>query len=255
MSTVLIVGLGDMGERVAWGLAAGGRTRRIVLVGRSQPRLEIQAARIASSSDCVVEPVVLDALAQDRVAELLDRVRPDLVVQCASLRSPWALVGREDGAARGVAAAGLGLRLPHQLPVVLAVMRAAKDAGYDGPIANLSLPDLTGPVLRSLGLAPTVGLGNVGMMLRRVRAVLRAGAPEAQLPVVRVLGHHSQVYGVMQALEPASPDDRCRVYLGEDGQRDDALAYLAEPLAPGVGYNAVTGGCLPARDRSAAARS
>jgi len=33
---------------------------------------------------------------------------------------------------------------------------------------------------------------------------------------------------------------RCRVYLGEDGQRDDAVAYRAPALAPGLRYNAVT---------------
>ena len=41
-----------------------------------------------------------------------------------------------DPAARPVAAAGLGLRLPYQLPVILSVMRAAKGAGYAGPVAN-----------------------------------------------------------------------------------------------------------------------
>jgi hypothetical protein len=64
--------------------------------------------------------------------------------------------------------------------------------------------------------------------------------PQADLPLVRILGHHSQVYAVMQAQEPANPGERCRVYLGEDGQRDDALAYRAPALAPGPRYNAVT---------------
>src|ERR1700677_5009803 len=44
----------------------------------------------------------------------------------------------------------------------------------------------------------------------------------------------------MQAQEPAAPGERCRVYLGEEGQRADALAYRAPALAPGLRYNAVT---------------
>jgi hypothetical protein len=237
---VVIIGTGDMGERLAAGLAAGGRVRRLVLAGRSSSALTAVAATLASTSDCLVEPVQADAMRHDEVAELLARTKPDLVVQCAALRSPWALAGRDDAAARAVTAAGLGLRLPYQLPVVLSVMRAAKDAGYAGPAANLSFPDVTGPVLRRLGLAPTLGLGNAGMILRRVRAALRAAGPETDLPLVRILGHHSQVYAVMQAQEPANPGERCRVYLGEDGQRDDALAYRAPALAPGLRYNAVT---------------
>jgi hypothetical protein len=229
-----------MGERVAVGLAARGRVRRLVLAGRSQPTLAALAASISSSSDCLVEPVRLDAMRQEQVTELLARVRPDLVVTSAALRGPWALAGRDDAASRGVAAAGLALRLPYQLPVVLTVMRAARAAGYNGPIANLSFPDVTGPILRRLGLAPTVGLGNAAMVLLRVRAALRAGAPDAELPLVRVLGQHSQVYGVMQAREPINPDERCRVYVGEEGRRDDGLAYRAPAMVPGVGYNPVT---------------
>jgi len=240
MTVVVIIGLGDMGERLAAGLAVGGRVGRLVLVGRSSPALAAAAATVASMSDCLIEPVQADAMRPGDVAELLTGTKPDLVVQCAALRSPWALAGRDDPAARAITAAGLGLRLPYQLPVVLSVMRAAKDAGYAGPLANLSFPDVTGPILRRLGLAPTVGLGNAGMILRRVRAALRAAAPQADLPLVRVLGHHSQVTAVMEARGPADPGERCRVYLGEDGHRDDALAYQAAALAPGLRYNAVT---------------
>ena len=170
MSVVLIIGTGDMGERLAAGLATSGRVRRLVLAGRSSAALAVVAATVASVSDCLIEPVRADATRQDAVAELLARTRPDLVVQCAALRSPWALASRQDPAARAVAAAGLGLRLPYQLPVILSVMRAARDAGYAGPVANLSFPDVTGPVLRRLGLAPALRLGNAAMILRRVRA-------------------------------------------------------------------------------------
>jgi hypothetical protein len=229
-----------MGERLAAALAACGRVRRLVLVGRSSPTVAAVAASVSSTSDCLVEPLEMDALRQHDVAALLLRTEPDLVVHCASLRSPWALAARDDPITQGIVAAGLALRLPYQLPVVLSVMRAARDAGYAGPVANLSFPDVTGPILARLGLAPTVGLGNVAMMLRRVRATLRAADPDADLPLVRVVGQHSQVFGVMQAQEPTSPDERCQVYLGEDGRRADALAYRAPAMAPGVRYNPVT---------------
>jgi hypothetical protein len=250
VSVVLIIGAGDMGERLATGLATGGRVHRLVLAGRSASSVAAVAGTVASVSDCLVEPVEADGTRPGDIAALLAKTKPDLIVPCASLRGPWALVGREDPAAKAVAAAGLGLRLPYQLPVILSVMRAVKDAGYAGPVANLSFPDVTGPVLRGLGLAPTVGLGNAGMILRRVRAALRSAAgsaathgaatPGADLPLVRILGQHSQVDAVMRAREPADPAERCRVYLGEDGHRDDSLAYRAPALTPGPRYNAVT---------------
>lgn len=239
MSTVLIVGAGDLGERIAAGLAASGRVRRLVLASRSGPARA--AVALASSYDCLAEPVACDARRQEDVAALLARTRPDLVLQCASGRSPWALDGREDTAARAVTAAGFGLRLPYQLPVLLAVMRAVRETGYAGPVANLSLPDVTGPVMARLGLAPTVGLGNAAMILLRVRGALRAAAPDSsELPLVRVVAQHSQLQPVMQAREPDGPAARARVYIGEEGRRDDGLAYQMPPLPLSIRHNQVT---------------
>lgn len=240
MNTVLIIGAGDLGERFAAELARGGQVRRLILASRSETAVTAAAVTVASSYDCLVEPVTCDARRPENVADLLTRTRPDLVVQCAAGRSPWGLAGRDDPAARAVAAAGFALRLPYQLPVLLAVMQAVRDTGYAGPVANVSLPDVTGPVLARLGLAPTVGLGNVGMVLLRVRAALRAAEPDAERALVRVIAHHSQLLGAMQAREPADRDARCHVYVGEEGRPDDGLAYQAPPLAPSIRYNQVT---------------
>jgi hypothetical protein len=239
VGTVLIIGAGDLGERLTAALAASRGVTRVVLAGRSFATVAAITVTAAAASDRIVDGAVVDASQQDEVAALLAKTRPDLVVQCASMRSPWALGGREDAAARTILAAGFALRLPYQLPIVLAVTRAAQDAGYAGPIANLSYPDGTGPVLRALGLAPTVGLGNAGMILQRVRTTLRASTRSDDLPLVRVLGHHSQLPGAMEANEPAA-DDRCRVYLGEEGAREDALAYRGPALATGRRLNAIT---------------
>lgn len=238
MSTVLIIGAGDLGERFAAGLAGAGVVRRLVLVSRTGAAEA--AAMVASAHDVVIEAVACDAGRPDDVADLLTRVAPDLVIQSAAGRGPWALAGRDDEAARAVGAAGFALRLPYQLPVPLAVMRAVRDTGYTGPVANVSLPDVTGPILARLGLAPTVGLGNVGMILLRARTALRAASPDTEPPLVRVLAHHAQLSAVMQAREPADPESRPRVWVGEPGQPADGLPYEAPALTPSLRYNYVT---------------
>jgi len=73
-----------------------------------------------------------------------------------------------------------------------------------------------------------------------VRAALRAAEPASELPLVRVIGQHAQVFGVMQASEPSDAGERPQVFLGEDGRRDDGLAYRAPAMAPGIRYNPVT---------------
>jgi hypothetical protein len=239
-SRVLVIGVGDMGERFAAGLAASGRVGEVVLAGRPEDAVVEKATTLASAYPCRARAIEMDGRDQAEVEALLARERPDLVVQAASLQSPWALGGRDDAAARAFAAAGLAVRLPFQLPVLLSVMRAVRATGLEAPVANVSLPDITHPILARVGLAPTVGLGNVGMQALRVQAALRLRDPDAPLPLVRVVGHHAHVYGVMQATPPAEPSDRPRVYLGEEGTRDDALAYAAPALRPGIRYNVVT---------------
>ena len=192
---------------------------------------------VRSTTDVAARFVVADCTDQSVVEALLADANPDVIVQCASLLSPWALVDRTDDVARAIASAGLGVMLPMQLPVIRAVM----SAGFAGPVANLSFPDVTNGILDRLGLAPTIGLGNVTMQLLRVRGALRAElGPDAELPLVRIIGHHNQVYPVMQARPPADPNDRVRVFLGEEGERADHLAYVGHPYASGVVYNQVT---------------
>jgi hypothetical protein len=133
------------------------------------------------------------------------------------------------------------VRLPLQLPVLLSVMRAVREVGYEGPVANLSLPDATHPILATLGLAPTIGLGNVSMLLCRARAALLEERPADPVPLLRMVGAHHHVYGVMASTPPASDGDRPWLWLGDgEPERRDDLAYGAAAMAPGIRYNAVT---------------
>ena len=240
MSQVLLIGAGDMGERFAAGLAASGRVRELVLVDVAGSGLREKAAALVSSSDVRVRAVEAEPRDQYSFERLLRDLAPDLVIQAAALQSPWALVGRDDPIAQALNSAGLSIRLPFQLPCLLAAMRAVREIGYTGPVANISLPDITHPILQRHDLAPTVGLGNVSMLLVRARATWRARNGDGPAPFLRVVGHHHHVYGVMGSVPPADPADGPRVYVGEDGERADDLAYGAPPMVPGLRYNHVT---------------
>jgi len=240
VSQVLLIGAGDMGERFAMGLAASGRVRELVLVDVAASGLREKAAALVSSYDVRVRAVETEPRDQYSFERLLRDLAPDLVIQAAALQSPWALIGRDDPVATALNRAGLAIRLPFQLPCLLAVMRAVRETGYEGPVANISLPDITHPILGTHGLTPTVGLGNVSMLLVRSRAAWRARNGDEPAPLLRVIGHHNHVYGVMQAAAPDDPADGPRVYVGEDGTRADELAYGGPPMLPGPRYNHVT---------------
>jgi hypothetical protein len=203
-ASVLIIGAGDAGLKMAAGLVQSGRLRRLTLAGLSRNRGPAAAGLLASLGECPVDFVELDGTRQGDVEGLLRRAKPDLLVQSASLVGPWSTIGSQDPVAQALAAAGLGVQLPAQLPVLTSVMQAVRTIDFSGPVANLSLPDITHPVLRGRGLAP------------------------------------KQVYGVMTAERPEDPEARVRVYLGEDGTRDDDLAYQGYALPPSIDYNVVT---------------
>lgn len=238
MSKVLLIGPGGVGTRLAIGVAALAGVSELVLCGRSEARLETtRQACLRTEPGVRVRGVQLDVSAVDRTAEVLVTEDPDVVIMCASLRSAWDLLGRPDEAAAAVTRAGLAVRLPYMLTLPLALMRAVKDAGITAPVANLCFPDVTGPVLATQGLAPTVGLGNVSMLLLRVA---EAAGLDPRRDLIRVVGHHAQMFTAAQGIKPAVGGPLPRTYLGDPPRRADELPYLPEPRQPGGDFDGLT---------------
>ena len=156
--------------------------------------------------------------------------------------------GRPVAAAQALASAGFALQLPAQLPILHAIMSAVRSSEFAGPVVNCSYPDVTHQVLARQGLAPTIGIGNAGMIAKVIEAGLRrAGTPER----VRVLAHHSHVTAAMTAAparahvlaatsagHPGAAHPR--VWLGEEARAADALAYQGPALASSRELNALS---------------
>ena len=249
---ILIVGVGNAGLKIADGLARSGKVDELILSDISPEGGPDIAGMLDSCYDCEVKFIELDGLQQIKVEKLLRNEKPDMVVQSASLTSPWAMYGRTDKVAAALSQAGLGVQLPAQLPILSTVMKAIREVDFKGPVANLSFPDVTHTILDRFGLAPTIGLGNVSISHLRVRAVLRKNLKHEEssadsFPLIRLIGHHHQVYSVMEAKMPSDPGECCRVYLGEEGRRSDELAYQGYPITPGIDFNIITAAAaLPA---------
>ncbi len=227
---VLLIGTGDLGQRLAAGLAGLPEVGELVLAGRDARRGDPLAALLETCGICRVRFCALDAHRTGDLEKLLRRERPRLVVQCASDLSPWWAREQPAPLAAALARAGFALQLPVQLPLVASVMRAVRTVGLPAPVVNASFPDLTHPILAARGLAPTIGIGNAGMIEARVRAVLRHRPEIAGAEPIRVAAHHAHLLAVMRAQPPAPPASRPRVHLGEEGRRADELAYAGPPL-------------------------
>ena len=242
---VLLIGLGDLGYRITAGLAASPAIAEVICAGGGRGNGAFLAGKLDSCYAARVRYEVLDATRPPEVESLLARERPDLIVICASLLNPWEILATSDPRVEKIRAAGVSVQLPSLLPVLLNVMRAVRAVDYRGSVASLPWPDGTHAVLARLGLCPTIGLGNAGMILLRAKAALRTRAIAEEkslddLPLVRILGDAGTLWPVLAASRPEDPDDGCRVYLGGEGVRADELAYLGSPWRSGSDLNELT---------------
>lgn len=142
-----------------------------------------------------IDFIYMDALDTPTTAEALHAQNPDLVFQSATLVG-WATMGKImtalPAAARDpLAAAGGGPWAPMSLTMVYAVMLAVQAAGLNAYVVNSSWPDLTGPALGKIGLAPTVGIGNIGLAVPLLKMVAskRIGIPIRDISVSLVCAH------------------------------------------------------------------
>ena len=238
---VLVVGPGDLGSKIAIGLASSPAIHELVIAGHGIDA-GFSLERVAGAcGDCRVRFVRLDAMRMDDISEILHREAPSVVVQAASLLSPWFLQTRKDRIARLILQAGFAAQLCAQLPVIRTVMEATRAAAYRGLVVNCSYPDVTHPILARMQLAPTAGVGNAGMIHRFVSSRLRAlGMREFSL---QVLAHHSDVFPVANSRPRAyTPADAApKIYI--DGLRSSTTAdllYGAPPVTDGGSLNLVT---------------
>ena len=230
---LVIFGGGDLAQRVVALLAPVTALREVLIVTRDAARGEPLARLFAGCLPIPVRHIAIEK-AQDGVASILGRERPDMVFHAAAMISPWLLPERETPASLALRAAGFGLMLPAQLPLIRQVMRAVRDLDLTCPVINASYPDLTHPVLAAEGLAPTVGVGNAGMLFDTLTGEMRVGELGG---VAQLFAHHAQVTPFARR-ERYAPGEAPWLFL--DGQPSSFDSMIGGPLPAGRLLNALT---------------
>lgn len=238
---ILIVGTGYYAEIMVGDLAAVARAPlSITIGGRNPDRLRwlktAASARAAIyGSPLTVDTVLIDQTSAAGVADVLRSVRPRVVVQSASLQSPWKVDRLDSPWSRLVAEGGFGLTLAFHS--VLPSRTAAAIAEVDPGIAfvNTCYPDGVNQVLRAAGLPITTGVGNVGIFASVIAGLL----PLADRAPLRVLAHHQHL---VQWRKPGQ--DRTgapvRAWLGDD-EMADVEARSRHIQLPYRDLNAISG--------------
>lgn len=193
---LLIFGLGVLGGMTLDLIARTSRSVRITVGVRDVEKGQIRArlSQLVASNlgyDQTIEVVGIDVADTDRVAELIASVRPDVVFNATTLQSWWIVPSLPADLKRQLEVACVGPWLPMHLSLSLSLMRAVRSSGIAPLVVNGSYPDAVNPTLAKIGLAPTVGIGNVANTIPVLR---HSVAQLLQVPVetvaVRFVAHH-----------------------------------------------------------------
>jgi hypothetical protein len=237
-SKILVLGMGDLGRRIALGLARSVGISEIILAGRHIHSGEAFSRMVAGCASVPVRFVTVDGLNVANLRALIENENPAVIVQCASLMSPWALFQRDDNVAQALLACGFAVQLCAQLPIITNLMQAVRDSGLNCTVVNCSYPDVTHPILNAIGLAPTIGVGNSGMILGLARAALGAHAATDRL---QVFAHHAHVGAVACAdrsrLKTTTPP---RIFLNGAELSDLSWLFNGPAIPPDRELNALS---------------
>lgn len=208
MSKVAIFGgAGLIGSLVAKGLTAFPEVEHLVLLDNQSERLAAEARwtsiigeRYRSKGTSISHRRV-DMTNESDMAEALAEIRPDVIVQTASLRS-WYEVTK-------IAPPNVWLEMdngirfapwmPLNLSLALHLMRSREQVCPWTPVVQVSYPDAVNTVLSKMGFTPTMGSGNSETISYLIRTVAseHLNVPLKEIEVELVAGHfHAWAIGV-----------------------------------------------------------
>lgn len=196
MSKVMIVGTGEIGGHILEFLVRDSRCPELIVcdlneeVGQKKVNNALIGAAVSRQYPTVnFKKVNLTDI--EETAQLIEKEKPDVIINCAVLQTWHVIRQLPPKEYAKLSEASLGAWLPCQLALAYNLMKAIEKSGVDAKVINTALSDLTNPVLAKVGLAPTIGIGNVELIEPAVRINV---ARKLQIPVdivkIYLVAHH-----------------------------------------------------------------
>jgi len=160
----------------------------------------------------------IDLLNIEKTAELLKKINPTIIYNGTTMQSWWVVneLPSEINAKLYKDKCGLGPWVAMHLALNVKLMKAVKQSGIDAYVLNSSFPDATNPSLARVGLAPTVGIGNVDMVIPYFK---KAASEILNVPMssisVEFIGHHYHAYNWVRYGIGNAPY-YLRIYVGQE---------------------------------------
>jgi hypothetical protein len=198
----------------------------------------------------------IDLLNIEKTAELLKRINPTIICNGTTLQSWWVVneLPPEVNTKIYKDRCAIGPWTGMHLALTAKLMKAVKISGIDTYVVNTSYPDATNPSLGRIGLAPTVGVGNMDLAVPYIQ---KAASEILNVPMenvgVELIAHHYHAYYWCRYGTGSEVPFFLRVYVGKEEVTDqlgDIKRFIAELPKRGMrpagrhGQFVVAGSCL-----------
>jgi hypothetical protein len=172
----MIFGLGDLGGHVLEFLARTPNVPKIVAADINEDwGIRKTNCAIGGASQFGLYPniefIKLDAFDIDRTATVLKEIQPSIIYNSMTLQSWWVITQLPQDAYKAIDEARYAPWYPMHFVPVYKMMQAVKRSGIKTHVVNAAFPDLVNPALAKIGLAPTVGIGNIDNLVCCLRIV------------------------------------------------------------------------------------
>jgi len=200
-STIMMVGIGDLGGHVLEMLVRAPGSRRIITADvnedwgyRKTNIAAFGASQLGSYPE--VEFIKIDLYNIEQTAEIISKYKPEIIYSAVSLQSWWVINILPKEVFEELDIARFGPWLPMHLTLVYKLMQAVKQTGLDIKVINSAFPDATHPVLDKVGLAPIIGIGNVANPVPAIRSSIayRLQRPMKDVTVLFFAQHYVSHY-------------------------------------------------------------
>lgn len=161
----------------------------------------------------------IDLLNLDKAAELLKKINPTIIFNGTTLQSWWVVneLPPDINAKLYKRKVGLGAWSAMHLALTAKLMKAVGMAGINTQVINASYPDVTNPSLNKVGLAPTIGIGNIDLAVPYIK---KTASEILEVPMgnvnVELIAHHCQAYSWCRTGEGYEIPHHLRILVGMD---------------------------------------
>jgi hypothetical protein len=198
---ILVVGLGGVGSWVLELLARNETVSYVVGADYNEEwgRRKVYnaaAGALLQGYSPRLEFTPIDLNNVEATAEILHRLQPRLIFNCATLQTWWVRKELSPHVADRLGQAGSGPWLPTHLALSRKLMLAVRADGWQGPVINSGIADISNAVLAKRGLAPTIGLGNIDLVVPTLKMGVgrQLNVPARSVRVYAVFHHYHTSY-------------------------------------------------------------